>query len=333
MRDEMPCISPTSGMPKAGAQWVARGGMSDEARSLEEEYRSTLLRFIEQPSESLLLAAYDLGRAAVARGLGVIWIADIHHRAARTAFRCTTQGAPTADQMHSVEAFFLEALSPFEMVHRAHADANTALHKINDLLEEEARRIAHTLHAEAGQLLASAFLDLATWERDVPEAGEHIARIRSALDQMHQHLRRLSHELRPPILDDLGLIPALRFLADGFAQRTGLAIKVESNLEDRPVREAEVALYRIAQEALSNISRHAQATHAQLQLHRNGTEVRLSIQDDGTGFDVAAVQARRGARGVGLIAIQERLHPLNGTFQIESASGKGTKLVVTIPVG
>src|SRR5882724_2799500 len=187
--------------------------------------------------------------------------------------------------------------------------AAEALRHLNEKLEEEVKRIAHALHDEAGQLLASVHIGLADVASDL-----------------------LSHELRPTILDDLGLEPALEFLADGVSRRTGLQIAVAGSPGKRLPVPTETALYRIVQEALTNVTKHAQATRVSITFARSGRFLRCAIRDDGVGFDVPAVLTRRGSRGLGLSSIQERLHAVGGTLDIIATPRGGTQLVMAVTV-
>ena len=198
--------------------------------------------------------------------------------------------------------------------------------------EAERRRIAHELHDEAGQLLASVHLALETTIIGLPpQFREGFHQVRSHLDAIETQLRRLAHELRPTILDDLGLLPALRGLAQRVAERTGLCIHMDSALEGRLAPAVETALYRIMQEGLTNITKHAAATHVDLQLWRDDERVHGLLRDDGMGFVVAHVMGQTGPRGLGLLGIQERLEALGGTLQISSAPGQSTTLQITLP--
>jgi signal transduction histidine kinase len=152
------------------------------------------------------------------------------------------------------------------------------------------------------------------------------------LDQIEGQLRRLSHELRPTILDDLGLLPALRFLAQGVSTRAGIPIKVESSMEDRLPSHIETALYRTVQEALNNATKHAQPKRVTVKLERQGKIIQCSVRDDGIGFDVPTVLGKRGRGGIGLIGIQERLNAIGGTKLITSSPGQGTELLVAVPL-
>src|SRR5207245_9064517 len=135
----------------------------------------------------------------------------------------------------AIEEFFLECLSPFEMAHRGVREANSALRRHNEMLEEVAKRIAHSLHDEAGQLLGCVYVALDALAWDLPRGPRHdrLQQIRELLGETSAQLRRLSHELRPTILDDLGLLPAIEFLAEGVSKRTGLSITVEGSMEGR----------------------------------------------------------------------------------------------------
>jgi signal transduction histidine kinase len=204
--------------------------------------------------------------------------------------------------------------------------------QILEAQEAERRRIAHELHDEAGQLLTSVHLALeATIIGLPPQFRAGFDQVRSQLDAMETELRRLSHELRPTILDDLGLLPALEFLAHGVAARTGLRIRVDSALAERLAPAVETAFYRSMQEGLTNITKHAAATHVDLRLWRDGGTVHGLLRDDGVGCVVVQVMGRAGPRGLGLLGIQERLEALGGSLQLTSAPGQGTTLHITLP--
>ncbi len=198
--------------------------------------------------------------------------------------------------------------------------------------EEEARRIAHELHDQTGQLLASVHIALDNLVRQVPEQAGTVQELHGLLDRVEGQLRRLSRELRPTILDDLGLAPALEWLAQGVAQRTGLTVTVDARVERLPPA-IETALYRVIQEALTNATRHARAKSITVEVREDGPIILAVVRDDGKGFDVDAALPRRGERGLGLISMRERVEALGGEFAIGSVPGKGTKISVTIPLG
>ena len=253
--------------------------------------------------------------------------------------------ADAAGRTFDVEAL---ALAQLFAVHAATALAHAQLYtevwtgraRLQDLSrqllaaqEAECRRIAHELHDEAGQLLASVHLVLESTISGLPphfRAGFH--QVRSHLDAIETQLRLLAHELRPTILDDLGLLPALQGLAHRVGERTGLRIHLDSALQGRLAPAVETAIYRIMQEGLTNIAKHAAATHVTLQVWHEGGTVHSLLRDDGAGFVVAQVVGRTGPRGLGLLGIQERLEALGGTLQITSVPGQGTTLQITLPV-
>ena len=208
-----------------------------------------------------------------------------------------------------------------------------ALRRLNDRLEQEAGRIASALHDEAGQFLTAAHITLADVAHGLPpSARDRLQDVRRNLDDVEQQLRRLAHELRPRILEDMGLADALKFLADGVARRTGVSISVEASLQTRCKPLVETAMYRLVQEGLTNMSKHAGATRARILLAQDDGNVWCSIADDGVGFDLAAVQARRDEFGLGLLGIQDRLEAVDGTLEIISAPGMGTELRAIIPL-
>jgi PAS domain S-box-containing protein len=200
--------------------------------------------------------------------------------------------------------------------------------------EEESRRIARELHDEAGQVTASIHLALAEIDRELPEsARRRLDGVRELLDELEDRLRRLSHELRPTILDDLGLGPALEFLAEGFTARSGIPAAVDGTTKGRLEPVVETAVYRIVQEALTNIARHARATHASIRLSRETKALRCSIRDDGVGLRSDPFAAGpSGRRGLGLLGIRERLDALGGKLNVRSGPGSGTELRVHIPI-
>jgi signal transduction histidine kinase len=211
--------------------------------------------------------------------------------------------------------------------------AEQTLRALNQRLEEEARRIAHALHDEAGQLLVSVYLALDTLAAQLqPDARERLMEIRARLEQVEAQLRQLSHELRPIILDDLGLKPAIEFLAAGISKRTGLSVIVTGSIGERLTSPVETAMYRIVQEGLTNVTKHAQATQAIVRLGRRLRAVVCSIVDNGRGFDARAGSARTQSQGLGVIGMRERVATLGGTLSITSRPGRGTTLKIVVPL-
>ncbi len=188
-------------------------------------------------------------------------------------------------------------------------------------------------HDEAGQLLVAVHLALAEVARELPKAQQQqIGRIGELLNQVEKHLRRYSHELRPTILDDLGWVPAIRFLAEGVSARAGLPIHIDAAFSGRLPGPVETALYRTVQEGLTNAVKHAKAKNIWIRAFKERDALCCSIRDDGAGFDTVQVQTEPSRKGLGLIAMQERMSAIGGTLRIESRPGSGTELSVRIPL-
>lgn len=214
----------------------------------------------------------------------------------------------------------------------ARKQAEEALQRMNAALEEQTRRIAHALHDESGQLLAAVHISLEELCGKLPpSARKDLQKIKQQMDEIEDQLRHFSHELRPTILDDLGLLAALESLAQGASKRSGMSVQVECSNERRLPAPVEIALYRIVQEALTNAARHARASRVQVRIQPEDGRARCRIKDDGVGFDVASVMNKKGGRGLGLVGIRARLDALGGTFSIRSNPGRGTELQLSIP--
>jgi signal transduction histidine kinase len=219
------------------------------------------------------------------------------------------------------------------MAQRGFQDAVKALRQLNETLEEEIKRIAYAVHDEAGQLLVAVHLALAEVALELPEPQQpQFARIKEMLNQVEKHLRRYSHELRPTILDDLGWIPAIRFLAEGISKRANLPIYIDATVSGRLPSTIETTLYRIVQEALTNAVKHAKASNVWIRAWREDLVLCCSIRDDGGGFDSSHAHTAAGRKGLGLIAMQERVSAIGGTLHIESRPGVGTELCIRLPL-
>ncbi len=198
------------------------------------------------------------------------------------------------------------------------------------LQEEERRSIARELHDEMGQLLTSAKLSLDLLAAKIADAHKPaIAESISLLNNLMDRVRRLSLDLRPQMLDDLGLIPALEWHVKRYRDQTGIQVEFDSAINEVRFEDAvDTALFRIVQESLTNVARHSKAARAAVRLHCGETYVHLEIADGGKGFDVAAAQT--GA-STGLSSMRERTELLGGTFLIESGDGVGTRVIVELP--
>lgn len=205
---------------------------------------------------------------------------------------------------------------------RLRALALTSMH----VREDEARRIAHELHDEAGQLLAAVHIALDKIRRDAKHPG--FKEVDELLAMAEEHLRQLAYELRPKILDDLGLRPALEMMAERMLVRSGLQVKVEAPDRRLPLL-VETALYRIAQEAVTNAVRHGRSRTVSIRIDVDPSTVRCAIRDDGSGFDP---QRLGSGAGLGLVGARERAEALGGTLEITSSRRRGTELRIMMPL-
>src|SRR5712664_2489947 len=299
----------------------------------EDEYASFMREYAAGSGEAALGKAYELGRRALAEGKSLVEIASLHHEAVQGLVREEKDEELRKSLLQTSGDFLAECLSPYEMAHRGFQDAVTALRQLNETLEEEIKRIAYAVHDEAGQLLVAVHLALAEVALELPEPQQaQVERIKEMLNQVEKHLRRYSHELRPTILDDLGWIPAIRFLAEGISKRANLPIHIDAAVPGRPPATVETTLYRIVQEALTNAVKHAKAGNVWIRAWRENLLLCCSIRDDGGGFDSCQAHAVPGRKGLGLVAMQERVTSIGGTLRIESRPGQGTELSIRLPL-
>lgn len=207
--------------------------------------------------------------------------------------------------------------------------------RLVDAQEEERRRIARELHDEVGQLLSAVKVELSLAQRRIHglNGSPAILDDAQALAETALHtVRDLSHLLHPAVLDDLGLAAALSSYAGDFGRRHGIAVEFSSKgMDERLPIEVEAAAYRIVQEALTNVARHAGADSCSVHAEQASGRLVVTIADDGQGFDVGTVE-RQNPRGLGLVGIRERVAQLGGTISIDSEPQAGTRIVVKLPV-
>jgi two-component system, NarL family, sensor histidine kinase UhpB len=231
--------------------------------------------------------------------------------------------SPTAEQRLRARAFCAVC---------GHTISVEEARRVHDLLERQANSIAQALHDESGQFLTAAHVTLAEASIGVSDADrERLEDVRKYLDAIEDQLRRIAHEIRPRLLEDVGLVAALEFLADSVEKRRGLSITVDAVVRQSLSPQVETIVYRVVQEALNNIARHASATNAWIHV-RSTSVLQCTIQDDGVGFDVEEVAAKNGATGLGFFGIRQRLGLIGGKIDIRSAPGRGTEVVVVVPL-
>lgn len=211
----------------------------------------------------------------------------------------------------------------------------TLSRRVIEVQEEERRRLARELHDEIGQVLSIVSVNLRALQQACDaSAGPRLQESTQIVDNALIQVRNLALNLRPAMLDDLGLIPTLRWHADQHAQRAGFILRFAAKTDGRRLTsELATTCYRIVQEALTNIVRHAQAREVWLEIQQEGEQLRLTVQDDGVGLDLDSLQYRaERPTTVGVRGMRERAELLSGTFQIKSELGKGTIIHVRLPL-
>jgi PAS domain S-box-containing protein len=220
----------------------------------------------------------------------------------------------------------------------AEADRRELLRRLGTAQEDERRRIARDLHDQMGQLLTALGLGLKAVEDASPDPSSvrpHLVRLRELTDMIGREVHHLAVELRPTALDDLGLQTALATYAEAWSERSGVevdfqAVGLDTGRLPEPV---ETALYRVVQEALTNVLRHAKARRVSLVLQRFPDQVVAVVEDDGVGFDAESVTAPAEDGGrLGVLGMQERMALVGGTLTVESATGGGTTVIARVPL-
>lgn len=202
--------------------------------------------------------------------------------------------------------------------------------------EEERKAIARELHDEIGQALQAIKMDVSMAQRNLgnaPRAGSLLEEARGIVDRAVGSVRDLSQLLRPTLLDDLGLYQALLSHVRSYSRRTGIRAElVQENMAGDLEPESAICIYRIVQESLNNISKHAQASTCRVLLRGKSESVQVMIEDDGKGFDANPWNSNSSTAGVGLKGIRERVNALAGTFRLDTGPGQGTRLWIELPL-
>ncbi|MHB0869340.1 MAG: sensor histidine kinase [Chloroflexota bacterium] len=211
------------------------------------------------------------------------------------------------------------------------------LEKVITAQEEERKRIARELHDETSQSLAALVFVTEAAARQSDNGGDvqdRLERMRSLAVDTLDGVQRITFDLRPTLLDDLGLAAALRWYAESRLGDGGVRIHTELSGEQRRLRPGvETAVYRVVQEAITNVAKHAEATNVSISLDFQETDLVAEVEDDGRGFDVDAAVGGQGAREMGLLGMRERMALVGGSLKIHSRRGAGTRVVVRVPLG
>ena len=297
---------------------------SKHARVLERGRTERVDSFLDDPEVDQALTR----QAGLRSGLYVpLTIGERRIGVVAAHDKLTVDGRFTDSDVRLSEIFAARAAVAVDLSRRV---AQDALEHAIAAQETERRRLALELHDETGQELTSILLGLRAVEEaaTAEERAAALAEVRALAVQTLQNVRRLAVELRPKALDDFGLVPALERLAESFGERTGMRVDVEAaQLEGRLPESVETTLYRVVQEALTNVVKHAQARHVSIVLARKGAFATAVVEDDGRGFDPAA-----GNGGIGLVGMRERLALIGGRLEVESGPGSGTTIVAEAPL-
>lgn len=224
-----------------------------------------------------------------------------------------------------------EAQARFDEIEHARHELRELSARLVETQEMERRAISRELHDEVGQTLSAVVVELSNFSAALPESATasvraHVETMKKLVENTMGVVRNMALLLRPSMLDDIGLVPALRWQAREVSRRTGVRVDIATGpLPDELPDEHKTCIYRVVQEALHNCARHADAHVCRITLGYENGELLLAVQDDGRGFD-------RTERGLGLLGIQERAERLHGRFEINSAPGKGTLLTVALPL-
>ena len=356
--------------------------MNRHVPKLTRGYILSLRTFLAHGQESALARAYELGRNAIAKGLGVLDMARVHQEALTKVMRSPARTKDEERIIKSAETFLLESLSPFEATHRGFRETNLKLaernreleaevkerKRVEDALrrsekhyqrlfneaqtmqenlrnlsnrilhtqEEERKRISRELHDEVGQSLTAINVVLGTLRNagagNSEGSDRKLAEVQDLLKATMETVHNFARELRPAMLDELGLLPALRSYLKGFAGRTGLRVSFHGNpISERLADVQKTVVFRIAQESLTNVNKHARASRVEIAIRKFQDGICMEVKDDGRSFDVDRMTSARTSGRLGLLGMQERARLINGQVTIKPQPGKGTTVHVVIP--
>jgi signal transduction histidine kinase len=340
-------------------------------------------KYLTDEQEVALAEAYELGRTAIAKGVGVLDMAQVQQEALHVSLRSSADGKDLSRILKAAETLLLESLSPFEATHRGFREMNLELQMRNRELkaeirerkkaetalrqserhyqrlfhraqsmqeilrnlsnrilstqEEERKRISRELHDEVGQSLTAISVALAIFDRkaagNADISSRKISETQKLLQDTMESVHRFAHELRPALLDECGLVPALRSYLKRFASRTGLDVHFrEDPVAEQLGNDQKLVIFRIVQESLTNVSKHARATQVEVGISKVKSSVCLEVADNGVSFTAAKMNVARGKCRLGLLGMEERVRLVNGEFSVKPQPGEGTTVRIAIPL-
>ena len=305
--------------------------MTERVKVDRAEWLQAFGSWLVHADDAARINAHRLADRALESGVPLLELVDAVEGTVVATARNTEDATHKARVLEAGEAFMRECVKPYDDALRDATDSRLGLRSRSEQMEEQVRRIAHEIHDSSAQFLASAHTELHRITELAPdELVPRLQRLRTLLNQVEVDLRRFAHELRPTILDDLGLVPALHELARNLSHQNGAIVSVDGPPDERFPAPVEIALYRTVQEALTNGSRHSRPRRVKIKIESDENEIRCSIADDGS---VINNRSSATQRGLGLIGIRERLAALGGSLVSENRTdGRGTRLIASIPL-
>ena len=359
------------------------------------KYRRALHDYLQRGGEQQLQQAYDFGRTALSRGVGVLEMVRLHQEALVLLVASAKSSVATAPRARAVETFLIEALSPFEAAHRGFRQASDRLRQLNRTLEqrnrqldgtndklgreiverrraenslleskehyvrlfeqartmeenlrllsnkvitaqeEERKHISRELHDEIGQTLTAINVSLAMLKKHTgPDRNSRrkLGEAQRLLNQSLENVHRFARELRPDVLDNLGAYAALRSYLKNFSQWTGIKTELSSTADFAPLdSQQSTVLYRVAQESLTNVYKHARASRVKIAFSRRPDGLMMEIKDNGRSLRAQKRLLNKGIHRLGLLGMEERVRLVRGEFSVESKPGHGTTVRVRLP--
>ncbi|WP_188991709.1 sensor histidine kinase [Paenibacillus nasutitermitis] len=258
---------------------------------------------------------------------GSVWFGEIRNRAKDGShYWVSTTIVPFVDE-DGKPYQFLAIRNEVTRLKQVEQELQTMISNVIRIQEDERRRFSRELHDGIGQSLFSLQIQLDRFISDQGKNNNELQLIRESVSSLMADVRGLAWELRPSVLDDLGVVPAIRTYIENYSDHYGIEVTFDCNLRRRLDVQAETAIYRIIQEALTNIAKHADVSEAKVHLSETDSEIKVQISDSGQGFDT---QTR--SQGVGLFSMEERARIAGGQFQLESTKEEGTTLTLIIPL-